>query len=251
MKKSMNSKSVLNKGTKVVRRWTGTVFAGVAALLVAVTAQADGATTVPTVDDVLEKMTTTYASLESLEAELEQVKAYPQLGLTDPPESGVVYVKRQAGDELSVRLEMQKPEHRIVTVKDGRYTLYQPRIKQAIEGKVGEKTGGSSGTSFMSYFLGDLGAAKADYDIVVLGEETVVDRPTIHLQLTAKPDGKGYYPQIDLWIDQELWMPVQQEMVEPNRSVTTFQFRSLRLNEKIKDSLFSIKLPSDVERVKG
>ena len=248
MKRSMNSKSVLNKETETVRRWAGIFFAGAAALLVAATAQADG---VAEVDEVLAKMTTTYASLESLEAELEQVKAYPQLGLTDPPESGVVYVKRKAGDELSVRLEMVRPEHRIVTVKDGRYTLYQPRIKQAIEGEVGEKAGGSSGTSFMSYFLGDLGAAKKDYGIVALGEETVGDRTTIHLRLTAKPDGTGYYPQIDLWIDQKLWMPVQQEMVEPNRSVTRFQFRNLRLNEKIKDSLFSIKLPSDVERVKG
>jgi outer membrane lipoprotein-sorting protein len=247
----MNGKSVLNKETKVVRRWAGIVFAGAATLLVAAVAQAGGAASVPTVDDVLEKMTTTYASLESLEAEIEQVKAYPQLGLTDPPEIGVVYVKRKAGDELSVRLEMVKPEHRIVTIKDGRYTLYQPRIKQAIEGEVGEKSGGSSGTSFMSYFLGDLNAAKNDYSIVVLGEETAGDRRTIHLELTAKPDGKGYYPQIDLWIDQELWMPVQQEMVEPNRSVTTFQFHGIRLNGKIKDSLFSIKLPSDVERVKG
>ena len=74
---------------------------------------------------------TTYATLESLEAELEQVKAYPQLGLTDPPENGVLYVKRKAGDDLSVRLEMQKPEHRIVTVKDGHLVIDGVEAKAA------------------------------------------------------------------------------------------------------------------------
>ena len=90
-----------------------------------------------------------------------------------------------------------------------------------------------------------------DYDIVSMGDEQLGERGTVRLRLTAKPGGNGYYPQIDLWIDKELWMPVQQEFVEPNRSVTKIRFEGLRLNEEIKDDVFSVKLPKDVERVKG
>lgn len=203
------------------------------------------------VETVLKRMSGTYQSIESLGAELHQVKSYPQLGLTDPPERGVLYVKRKAKEGLLVRLEMLEPEQRIVTVRDGRYMLYQPKIKQAIEGSVDQKAGSGAGTSFMNYFLGDLSNAMKDYDIVSMGDERIGERGTVHLRLTAKPGGRGYYPRIDLWIDKELWMPVQQEFVEPNRSVTKIRFEGLRFNEEMKNDLFHVNLPKDVERVKG
>ncbi len=206
----------------------------------------------PSVDVVLERMAGAYQTLETLGAELKQIKSYPQLGLTDPPETGLLYLKRKGGQGLLVRLEIREPEKRIVTVKDdGRYMLYQPKIKQAIEGRIAPSAGSGSGTSFVSYFLGDLTAAKKDYDISSLGDEPIGTHRTVHLQLIAKPGSQGYYPRIDLWVDQELWVPVQQEFVEPNRSVTRIQFEGIQINGEIKDSLFTIKLPPDVERVRG
>jgi outer membrane lipoprotein-sorting protein len=225
--------------------------AGLAAASLVLSVNAAFARDEASVETVLERMSGTYQSIESLGAELHQVKSYPQLGLTDPPEKGFLYVKRKAKEELLVRLEMLEPEQRIVTVKDGRYMLYQPKIKQAIEGNVDQKAGSSTGTSFMNYFLGDLSNAMKDYDIVSMGNERLGERETVHLRLTAKSGGNGYYPQIDLWVDKELWMPVAQEFVEPNRSVTKIRFEGLRLNEEIEDSVFNVKLPNDVERVKG
>jgi outer membrane lipoprotein-sorting protein len=206
---------------------------------------------VASADEVLERMAAAYGSVKSLGAQLQQVKSYPQLGMEDPPEKGVLSVKRKAKDNLLVRLEIQHPEHRIVTVNNGQYMLYQPRINQAIEGRVDTKASNSSGTSFMSYFMGDLSGAKKDYDIEVVGDEQVGQHQTVHLRLTAKPEGQGYYPRIDLWVDQKLWIPVRQELVEPNRSVTTLEFADIRVNGEMKDSLFKIKLPAGVERVKG
>jgi outer membrane lipoprotein-sorting protein len=239
----MNSQKVLRRG------WKGAL--SLTALLVAWNPAVTSAQQASQAEKVLERMAGTYGALESLGAEIEQSKSYPQLGLNDPPERGILYVKRKAKDDLLVRLEMLEPDERIVTVKDGRYTLYQPKIKQAIEGSVGEKAGGRTGTSFVNYLLGDLSTAMKDYDIVSLGDEDIGERGTVHLRLTAKPDGNAYYPQIDLWVDKELWVPVQQEFIEPNRSVTKIRFDAIRINEEIKDGLFSIKLPKDVERVRG
>lgn len=203
-------------------------------------------------DEILERMAIAYQSLKSMGAELEQVKSYPQLGLTDPAERGQVHFKRKGAGRHLLRLEIQEPEQRIVTVReDGSYLLYQPKIKQAIEGKVDRNAGGRSGTSFMSYFLGDLSSAKKDYEIASLGTQMVGRHHTVRLRLTAKPDGQGYYRQIDLWVDTELWVPVQQELVEPNRSVTKLMFSGIHINQEIKDSLFTVKLPPDVERVRG
>jgi outer membrane lipoprotein-sorting protein len=90
-----------------------------------------------------------------------------------------------------------------------------------------------------------------DYEIISIGNEEISGRPTVHLRLTARPNGKAYYPRIDLWVDKEIWVPVQQEFVEPNRSITTLLFEELRINDEVKDSLFNVKLPAGVERVKG
>ena len=199
---------------------------------------------------VLEQMAEAYRSFKSLEAKLHQVKSYPQLGITDPPEEGVLYVERTKEDKR-IRLEIVKPEKRIVTVKEGKYVLYQPKINQAIEGKVNPKAGSSGGTSFLSYFMGDLSRAQDDYEIVSLGEEQVGGHRTAHLRMNARPNGKGFYRQIDLWVDQELWIPVQQNLVEPNRSETRIELGEIRLNVGLKDSLFKIDLPPGVERVRG
>jgi outer membrane lipoprotein-sorting protein len=235
-----------------LKKW-GWNLPGAAALLLLLSTHRLASAEEPSAEAVLERMAEAYRSLQSLGAELEQVKSYPQLGLTDPPERGVVYVKRKGEDKLLVRLEIQQPEQRIITVSDkGRYVLYQPRIKQAIEGQVDKKAGGSgSGTSFLSYFLGDLSGAKKDYVIVSLGDEELGERKTVHLRLTAKPEGNAYYPRIDLWVDRELWVHVRQELVEPNRSVSKLRFSGIRINEEMKDSLFTVKLPPDVERVRG
>ncbi len=239
----MNNKKTLDRWKMVAMGWA------VVGLLVS--APVSWAEDISTVEEVLERMAAAYGSVKSLGAELEQVKSYPQLGMTDPPEKGVLHVKRKSANNLLVRLEIQHPEQRIVTVGDGRYMLYQPRIKQAIEGRVDTKASNSSGTSFMSYFMGDLSGAKKDYDFELVGEEQVGRHQTIHLRLTAMTGGEGYYPQIDLWVDQDLWIPVRQELVEPNRSVTTLEFGDIRINDEINDNVFKIKLPANVERVKG
>ncbi len=85
---------------------------------------------------VLARMRQAQSSVESLSARLEQVKSYPQLGIEDPPERGTFLMARTKRGTTRVRMEIQEPETRILMVADGKYLLYQPRIKQAVEGTV-------------------------------------------------------------------------------------------------------------------
>ena len=95
---------------------------------------------------VLARMQKAQSSVESLTARLEQVKSYPQIGIEDPPERGTFTMARTKRGTTRVRMEIQEPETRILTVADGKYLLYQPRIKQAVEGKV--SGGGKKGLFF-------------------------------------------------------------------------------------------------------
>lgn len=198
----------------------------------------------------LERMEEVYQSLNTLRTEFTRVKSYPQLDMTDPPERGILYVKRVSGKDRMVRVEITEPEKRIVTVKNGRYLLYQPRIKQAIEGKL-NGGGQGAGAGFVGYFLGDLSGARRDYEVTSMGEERLDDRQTVHLRLLLKKGGQGFYRQIDLWVDTSLWMPIRQELVEPNQSVNRIRFENIQVDIELEDGLFELDLPPGVERVHG
>lgn len=201
-----------------------------------------------TTELILEHMAEASRALTSLEADLVQKKSHPQLSLNDPPESGRIHIERAKATRL--RLEITEPESRIVAVEDGEYVLYQPKIKQAVVGKLNPNASRGR-TGFLAFLVGDLSGAEEDFEIVLLGEEEVRGNQTHHLRLTPRQGTDSMYRQIDLWVDEELWLPVRQELVELNNSVNRIDLDSIVINQDIEEGVFKLDLPSDVERVKG
>lgn len=199
---------------------------------------------------VLAAMASASKALTTLEADLVQVKSYPQLSLVDPEEKGHLYVEKTEKKGTRLMLAMVAPEPRSLSLRDGEYVFYQPKIKQALIGKVGtEASRGKAG--FLRYLIGDLAAAEEDYDISSLGEERVDGTATVHLRLSAKSGHETPYLQIDLWVQRGLWLPVRQELTELNRSVTRIDLKNIAVNERIDEGVFELDLPRDVERVRG
>jgi outer membrane lipoprotein-sorting protein len=194
-------------------------------------------------------MAESYRGLETLHARFTQVKSYPQLDLTDPPEKGFVVADLRDSNERKIRLEIETREKRVLVVTGGRYLLYQPKINQAIEGKV--ESGRAGGAGFVSFLTGDLSRAHQDYDVSSLDDEPVDGRLTKHLRLRLKKGSQAYYRRIDLWVDTDLWLPVRQVLVEPNQSVIRFRVEDIRRNLSLDDKLFDLDLPSDVKRIRG
>ena len=204
----------------------------------------------PAHESVLAEMALASKALTTLQAELVQVKSYPQLSLSDPTERGHIYVERGGKKGTRLRLEIVEPTPRFVAIKDGEYVFYQPKIKQALIGKLGAEAGeGRAG--FLSYLLGDLTSAEEDFDIRSLGEELIDGKQTARLRLSAKPGSESPYLQIDLWVQRGLWLPVRQELTELNRSVTRIELKNISINEKLDESVFELELPRDVDRVRG
>lgn len=199
---------------------------------------------------ILDRMASAVRQMQTLQAALVQQKAYTQLGLEDPPERGVLYAKRKPDGKFSIRVEIKVPDVRILTVKDNYFTFYQPRINQVIEGSI-DRYASRAAAGFLAYLLGGLSQAMEDYSASVVGEETIHGRRTTHLTLIPKVNKKGLYRQVDLWIDHSVWLPIVQKFIEVNRDVTTLTLDELRLNVKLPENLFSQKLPSTVQRVKG
>lgn len=56
------------------------------------------------------------------------------------------------------------------------------------------------------------------FDSRVVGKETILDRETLHLQLTVKPeDDIGMINQIDLWFDTQTWVILKEEIKDGDR----------------------------------
>jgi len=193
---------------------------------------------------LLERMRTEQASLRTLKARLEQVKSYPQLGIEDPVEKGFLYF-----EPGKMRLEIQEPEVRILVVKDGKYVLYQPRIRQAISGKLeGQGTKGL----FPGLLTGSTESFRElekSYSASDRGEETLDERRVHHLTFRAKPGVPVYCQEIDLFIDTSLLLPVRQKCREANQSEITLTLGDIERNTPLERSLFEVQIPDGVERI--
>ncbi len=210
-----------------------------------------GASSPGSPDVVLARMRQAQSSLTTLTARLEQMKSYPQLGIEDPVERGYFYMSRTRAGATRVRMEIQEPETRILTVADGKYLLYQPRIKQAVEGKL---SGGGKKGLFSGILTGSPGALEElerDYHAESSVETTLAGTNVIELRFTAQPNAAVYCQRIDLWVDLASWLPVQQSCHEANQSVITFTLGDIELNVPLEKDAFEVVLPSDVEKLRG
>ena len=94
---------------------------------------------------------------------------------------------------------------------------------------------------------GNKAALKETYEISLIGEEQLGDRTTYQLELKPKSDKvSAFFVRIEIWIDSELWVPVQQKLVEPTQDHLLIRFSDIELNPKLSRSRFDLKLPDDV-----
>lgn len=201
------------------------------------------------VSSVLNRMERNRQSLRSLKASLSMEKYNAQLRDKDNFSGWVLYLPG-SGREASVRIEWQRPQHEILAVSKGQYTLFRPRLNQAIVGKSGSVKGkaGAGGILEMMYMSKQQLEAKFQ-PLQDVREETLWGGvSTIHLTLV--PKGNASFKYAEIWVDSS-GMPVQTKIVEKNDDATTMRLSGLERNLKISSDEFSVKLDSGVKIVKG
>jgi len=201
------------------------------------------------VSSVLNRMERNRQSLRSLKASLSMEKYNAQLRDKENYTGWVLYLP-SSGRDASVRIEWQKPQHEILAVSKGQYTLFRPRLNQAIVGKSGSVKGkaGAGGILDMMYMSKQQLEAKFQ-PLQDVREETLWGGvSTIHLTLV--PKGNASYKYAEIWVDSG-GMPVQTKIVEKNGDATTMRLSGMERNLKISSDEFSVKLDSNVKIVKG
>jgi outer membrane lipoprotein-sorting protein len=199
------------------------------------------------VSSVLNRMERNRQSLRSLRASLSMEKYNAQLRDSEKY-SGVVLYMPGSGRDASVRIEWQKPQHEILAVSNGQYTLFRPRLNMAYKGSSKSNKNKAGGVLEMMYMTKQQLEARFQ-PLRDVREETLWGGVgTIHLTLV--PKGNASFKYAEIWVDKG-GMPVQTKIVEKNDDATTMRLSGVERNLKISADEFSVKLESNVKIVKG
>jgi outer membrane lipoprotein-sorting protein len=201
------------------------------------------------VSSVLNRMERNRQSLKSLKASLSMEKYNAQLRDKENYNGWVLYVPA-SGRDASVRIEWQTPQHEILAVSKGEYTLFRPRLNQAIRGKSGSVKGRAGAGSVLDMMYMSKQQLESKFQPVQdVREETLWGGvSTIHLTLV--PKGNAGFKYAEIWVDSS-GMPVQTKIVEKNDDATTMRLSGLERNLKINGDDFNLKLDANVKIVKG
>lgn len=200
---------------------------------------------------VLARMRARQAELSTMRARVEQTKVYPQLGIEDPAERGRFLLERDGERGARVRLEIDSPQPRVLIVVGTRYQLYQPRLRQVIEG---ELTGAGTRGMFSGLLAGSpeaMDRLERDYLVESAGESEVAGRPVYELTFTARAGAAVYCTGIELAVDRVRFLPLRQTCREANESRVTFTLSDVEIDVPLESGIFELELPKGVERIRN
>jgi outer membrane lipoprotein-sorting protein len=199
------------------------------------------------VSSVLNRMERNRQSLKSLRAGISMEKYNAQLRDSEKYNGVVVYMP-SSGREAAVRIEWRSPQHEILAVINGKYTLFRPRLNMAYVGNSKSNRNKAGGILEMMYMSRQQLEARFQ-PVQDVREETLWGgTSTIHLTLVPKSNSSFKYAEI--WVDSS-GMPVQTKIVEKNDDATTMRLTSMEKNVKVSGDEFNLKLDSNVRLVKG
>lgn len=199
---------------------------------------------------ILNKMEKANQDLKSLKADLVLQKTNTQLSITDTEYGVLLYKPGQAKGKQRLRIDYTKPSKDIIAVDGDNFTFYQPRINQAMKGAASKLAKGKQGgfAQFISIGLsGSLKSTSGKYNVSFVKDEAVNGVMTSVLRLT--PKGAEQFASVDLWVNQQNWLPVQIKGTERNGDYTVVAFRNPQINATIPDAAFAVTLPAGTKIV--
>lgn len=200
-----------------------------------------------TLEEVLTKIDQRGSTLKSMSSSISQKKWTDILEEFDQGESGRFDFLKD-GDKIYLRRDIMKPQPNSLVVRDGEVLFFQPKIKQLQKYDLGQ--GHDRAEFLLLGFSSNKEAMREAYDMRLGEKEMIGGRETYLLELTPKSEKvSAYFSQIVLWIDVELWVPIQQKLVEPTRDYLLIRFDDINLNPKITKSRFELKIGDDVQVV--
>lgn len=214
-----------------------------AALLITASVSVSSASSDGKLDQVLNNMQKSAASITTIYANMEQLKRDRSIGGTERYR-GQVFFKHAGKGNDRVKIVYSQPQGQVVWVVGDEITLYQANINQAIV--TSRKAAASRGDEFsvVATPYTSVPELKRQYNIVYVGDEEGMAK----LELT--PKGKSSLKSMTLWVDQSSWLPAKSYVVEASGNASTFTFAGMKKNSVIPNGTFDVKLPKGTKIIR-
>jgi outer membrane lipoprotein-sorting protein len=190
-------------------------------------------------EKVLAKMNQSAAGFKSAQGNFE-FETYQKVVQEKDSQTGHIYFRR-VKDRVDAAFEIEGPAPNQVVYKDGKLRIFEKKINQVTERDVSKNK--QDVEAFLSLGFGASGTDLVrDYDVKMLGWETVDGVRVARLDLTPKSDRvRQTYNKIELWIDPERDISVRQQFFEPSGDYRLAHYTEMKLGGKISDEVFRLK----------
>lgn len=198
---------------------------------------------------VLAQMNQAAATFKSAQADFEWDQ-YQRVVEEHDLQKGRIYFKRtKSGNDIDAAVNVLSPEPKQVLFKDGKLSLYQPKIDQVTEYKATSNR--ADVESFVSLGFGASGDELArNFELKLDGWETVDGVRTAKLDLIPKKEKmKASINRVLLWMDPQRNVSLKQQFFEPSGDYRLTHYTNIKLNGKISDSVFRLKTTSNTKIV--
>lgn len=207
-----------------------------------VTARADA------LSDVLARMDAAAKQFQSYSANVKRIDYTKVLDSTDDS-TGTMRLKRAKVGIVGIMDTTAGADHTIIHFDGPVVERYLPKAatKEVFNAK---KFMSSMDQMLLLGFAVSRDEMMRDYDISLVGMETVDGVPTTHIALVPKsPEAQKYVRKIDLWVNDK-GNAVQQKGTEPSGNTRLAIFSNLQVNPPLPDSAFELAVPKGVRTVK-
>ena len=197
----------------------------------------------------LKRMESHSKSLKSFRADITMEKFISEIGETDVYKGKIIYVLPKERS-FATWIQWNSPVEESLVVLDNQFTLYRPRLAQAIIGNINKEGVSPIVSEVLAFMNPSAEQLKANYNIKDFGEKQIGNgTKTRHLEFAPKV-AKNNYKSAEFWIDDS-GMAIQMKVVENNNDTITILFTNIQKNINVKDSDFKINYPKNTKIVKG
>ncbi len=192
-----------------------------------------------TLAQILQRMSETGRHLQTFSASLAYTKVTVLVNdrLT---ETGTLYFRN--GRHPEVRIDFNQPDKKTVLFRKDKGEMYLPKINQIQVYTLRHHQGLVQQFLLLGFGSNAQELTRA-YDIRFVKEEKMGGNQTALLELFPRNrEVAAQLSKIDLWINEESWLPVQQQFFEPSGDYMIASYTDVRVNRGIPPSEFRLRV---------
>ena len=195
------------------------------------------------------KMDEVAQGFRTFSARFSQINYTAIVDAFDSPHTGEYFYAFDKGRTVLWRHETRNPVPKILTVRKGIVTIYQPRIKEATIYDMGKRR------QYVDYLAVGIGRRAAElqekFSISFQGSELIAGAPCF--VLLCRPRDREVSSQVSsitIWLKKSSGTPARFKIEAPSEDYLLVTFSDEKLNAAIPDSMFDQKLPTGVNIIR-